>query len=96
MQVYLNEDGTKKLAAQSIMTYTAVAADASANTVDITVDDVTNIEWVHVEIFRSDVQVTADADISFSGSTVTVADGAATYAITAGDKIYIHAVGGND
>lgn len=96
MNVYLNEDGAKKIAAQSHSTYTVVAADDTAGTVAITVDDVTNIEWVQVTIARAGVIVTEDAVITFTGETVTVADGGVTYALTAGDKVYIHAVGGND
>lgn len=68
--------------------YTAVSDDATANaaTIDTGLDSVSGFI---VQIYRSDVIVTADADISESGGVITVADGAATYAVTAGDVINV-------
>lgn len=85
--------GTKELCAATAAKYTAVAADATADTVTLTLDDLAKIDVFSVQIMRSDVDVTADADVSVSGNELTIADGAATYAITAGDVIHIFAVG---
>jgi hypothetical protein len=77
-----------------ILSYVAVADDATANTVAIA----TGLGWVGaavVQITRSGAVVTADAVITLNATagSVTVADGGATYAITAGDVISIAAVG---
>lgn len=68
--------------------YTAVADDATADaaTIDTGLDSVGGFI---VQIYRSDVIVTADADISEADGVITVADGAATYAVTAGDVINV-------
>lgn len=66
--------------------YTAVAADASAGTVDIELPVVP--QQLFVSIFRSGSEILSDQAISISGSTLTVADGSATYALTAGDVIH--------
>lgn len=72
--------------------YTAVAGDDSAGTLDIDTG-LDSIESLNVLILRSDVPVYSDQDVSYSGGTITVADGAATYAITAGDVIHWQAFG---
>ena len=72
--------------------YTVLAADDTAGTVDIDLG-LTTIVAPIVQILRSDVEVTADAAITWAAGTVTIADGGATYALTAGDVINIIAVG---
>lgn len=72
--------------------YTAVAADDSAGTVDIETG-LGAIRSLHVMIYRSGVPLYSDQAVSFSGGTITVADGAATYALTAGDVIDWQAAG---
>lgn len=72
--------------------YTVTSADATANTVSLTLD-LPAIDGFLVQIYRSNVEVKADAVISASGKVLTIADGASTYALTAGDKVYIKAWG---
>lgn len=72
--------------------YTALAADDTAGTVDIDLG-LTTIVAPIVQILRAGVDVTDDAVITWAAGTVTVADGAVTYALTAGDVINIIAVG---
>ena len=67
-------------------TYTVVTADDTAGTKDID----TGMTWATsflVQIFRSGVNVMDDAIVSISAGVLTVADGGATYALTAGDVI---------
>lgn len=66
--------------------YTAVAGDATADTVDIDTGK-SDATLCIVQIYRAGVQVTADAAISIAAGVITVADGASTYAITADDVI---------
>lgn len=67
-------------------TYTAVAGDATANTLDIDTG-LDALSSYLVQIFRSGVQINSDQAVSVSAGVITVADGASTYAITAGDVI---------
>lgn len=73
-------------AAMASGSYTAVAADDTAGTLDLVtgLDAVTSFG---VQIFRSGVPLYSDQAVSESGGTITVADGAATFVITAGDVI---------
>lgn len=64
--------------------HTVTAAEASANAAVISTGK--SIGFM-VQIFRSGVDVTADAVISQTGGALTVADGGATYNVTAGDVI---------
>lgn len=91
--VYQLIDGVKSHTTQVNFKHTATSAEATANTLSI-LTGIGAIKGVNLQIFRSDVEVTADADISWSGETITVADGASTYAITAGDVIVGSAFGG--
>lgn len=72
--------------------YTAVAGDDSAGAATIDTG-LSSVRTFFVDILRSDVSVKADADLSVSGGTLTVADGSATYAVTAGDVIHWLAIG---
>lgn len=65
-------------------TYTAVAQDATDNDVVIPTG-LSTIVGVIVEIRRSGVPISSDQVITFSGGDLTVSDGGATYAVTAGD-----------
>lgn len=67
-------------------TYTAVAGDATANeaVIDTGLDAITSF---NVQVFRAGVNVMEDAIVTVSGGELTVADGGATYAVTAGDVI---------
>lgn len=70
--------------------YTMVAADDTANQVDI-VTGLANITLANgaVQIRRAGADVTADAVISEPvAGTIRVADGAATYDCTAGDVVW--------
>jgi hypothetical protein len=74
------------LEAQAIKrgTHTAISADATANKVEFSIAGITT--WI-VQIFRDGVNVTGDAVVTYANSKLTVADGASTYAVTAGDVI---------
>lgn len=72
--------------------YTATAADATANAATID-SGLSSIDAISVMILRSDVPIFSDQDITVSGGNIVVADGAATYAVTAGDVIHWIAVG---
>jgi hypothetical protein len=67
-------------------THTATSGEATAGTLDIDTG-LSSITAFLLQIYRSDVPDHTDADVSVSGGTITVADGAATYAVTAGDVI---------
>lgn len=67
-------------------TYTAIADDATANTLDIDTGKATATVFL-VQVYRAGVNVTNDAAISMAAGVITVADGAATYDITADDVI---------
>ena len=66
--------------------YTVLEADDTAGTKDIDTG-LTSIDSFNVQILRAGVNVTDDAVLSAAGGTITVADGAANYALTAGDVI---------
>jgi hypothetical protein len=72
--------------------HTATSGEASAHTMAIA-SGLTTILFQSVQILRSGADVTGDAAISVSAGTITVADGASTYAVTAGDVINWIAVG---
>jgi hypothetical protein len=72
--------------------HTVTSGEASAHTMAIT-SGATSIVAQFVQILRSGAAVTGDAAISVSGGTITVADGASTYAVTAGDVVNWLAVG---
>lgn len=72
--------------------YTVVTADDTAGTKAIDTG-LSNIDVAIVQIARANVIITADAAISHSAGTLTVADGAATYALTANDVIRWIAIG---
>ena len=65
--------------------YTVVAGDDTAGTKTIATG--VTIITALVQILRAGVDVTADAEISWSAGNLVVDDGAATYALTAGDLI---------
>lgn len=89
---YQYKDGVKSTSTLNLISYTVTSDDATANTVSFATPSGA-IAGGLVDILRSDVSVKADADISWSGNTLTVADGAATYALTAGDIIVAVAFG---
>lgn len=66
--------------------YTCVADDDTANLVDIATGKADATAFF-VQIFRAGVDVHADAVITLTAGTLRVADGGATYAVTAGDVI---------
>lgn len=66
-------------------TYTAVADDATAGTVDIDTG-VSGATVFIVQILRAGAVATSDAAISISAGVLTVADGS-TYTLTADDVI---------
>ena len=67
-------------------TYTVVADDDTAGTVDIDSGLATAASAI-VQIYRADVNVMEDADVTIAAGVITIADGAATYALTADDVI---------
>ena len=67
-------------------TYTAVAGDATANEMVISTGLSAITGWL-VQIYRSGVNVMEDAIVTASGGDLTVADGGATYAVTADDVL---------
>lgn len=67
-------------------TYTMVAGDASAGTVDIDTGLATADSAI-VQIYRSGVGVFSDQAVSIAAGVITVADGGATYACTADDVV---------
>lgn len=72
--------------------YTAVSADDTAGTLDITTG-LTTVSSFVVYILRAGVPIYSDQAVSESGGTITVADGGATYAVTADDVINWLAIG---
>jgi hypothetical protein len=66
--------------------YTVVSDDATAETVDIDTGKADATSFI-VQIWRSGVMVMEDADVSIDAGVLTVANGAATYALTADDVI---------
>jgi hypothetical protein len=98
--VFTTVDNTKLaaiLASKLFATaYTCVSGDDVANKTEIdTGFAVAPTMWL-VQILRAGVNVTADAIVTALGSgdagKIRVADGAATYAVTAGDVIHILAI----
>lgn len=67
--------------------HTVTDAEATANAAAINTGKPTATGFI-VQIFRSDVNVMADADVSLAAGVLTVADGAATYDMAAGDVIH--------
>ena len=72
--------------------YTADADDATADTLDI-VTGLTTVSAFFIEVYRAGVPIFSDQAVSEAAGTITVADGAATFAITADDEIHWLAVG---
>lgn len=73
--------------AVTVGSYTVVADDDTAGTVDIDTG-LDAIVWAQATILRAGVNVTADAVLTWADGTLTVADGALTYDLTADDVIY--------
>jgi hypothetical protein len=71
--------------------YTVVAADDTANTVDIN-SALTSITAAIVQITRSGKVVSSDPAVSFTGGVLTVANGS-TYVLTTGDVLCWIAIG---
>lgn len=92
--LYINKevkDMANRFMAIETGTYTVVAADDTAGTVDIDLEDSlqgTDITGILVQILRAGVDVKEDAVVTYTDDTITVADGAATYALTANDVIH--------
>ena len=72
--------------------HVATSGEASAGTLDISTG-LSSVATFIVQVIRSDVDVHEDAVITESGGTLTVADGAATYSVTASDIVTWVAVG---
>lgn len=72
--------------------YAVVAGDDTAGTVDI-VTGLSAVTSYVVFILRSGVPIYSDQAVSEASGTITVADGGATYALTADDVINWIAVG---
>lgn len=72
--------------------YTAIAADATANTTSIATG-LSSINTFAVQILRSGVPIHTDQAVSASSGSLVVADGGATYVLTTGDVIKWWAVG---
>lgn len=66
--------------------YTCVADDATANEVEIDTGKADASAFI-VQIWRDGVMVMADAAVSLDEGVLTIADGAATYEVTADDVI---------
>ena len=77
--------------ASTMGSYTVVTADDTAGTKTISLASYfgagETVTGFIVQIFRAGVTVTADAVISISSNNLVVADGSATYALTADDVI---------
>lgn len=91
-------EGTANLGRYQFAKLTAVAADATANYAVVDVSDLGALDGAVVQILRSGVDVKADAIVTLnnngtgtSNGYIKVADGASTYAVTAGDVIYVTA-----
>ena len=72
--------------------YTCDGDDDTAGSVAIATG-LSSITSFQLSIYRSNVQIFLDQVISISGGTITLADGAANYAITSGDVLRWTAVG---
>lgn len=72
---------------QTRSSYTAVAGDATANQMSIPTGLASVSGWI-AQIYRAGVNVTEDAIFSTSSGNLVIADGAATYVVTAGDKVH--------
>ncbi len=67
-------------------THTVTAGEASANAAVIDTGKVSAVGQI-VQVLRSGADVTVDATISMASGVLTVADGGATYNVSAGDVI---------
>jgi hypothetical protein len=67
-------------------TYTADGDDDTANAATIDTGKSTATVFI-VQVYRAGVMVMEDAAVSMASGVITVADGAATYAVTTGDVI---------
>lgn len=73
--------------------YEAIADDDTAGSKTIATG-LTTIGYFNVMITRAGVPIFSDQKLSATAGNILIEDGAATYVITAGDKIYWTAVGG--
>ena len=67
-------------------TYTAVADDATAEEIVIDTGLAGAVGFI-VQIYRSDVGIFSDQDVTMADGVITIANGAATYDVTAGDVV---------
>jgi len=72
--------------------HTVTAGEGTAHTLSIATGLTTAVSFF-VMILRAGAVVTGDAAVSFAAGSLTVADGASTYAVTAGDVVQWIAVG---
>lgn len=86
-------EGIKCQSVVTVIKHTVTAAEATANQAVLSEPEAFSITGALVQILRSGVDVKEDAVVTFSNGDMTVADGASTYSITAGDVIYALAFG---
>lgn len=67
--------------------HAVTAGEATAETLDIDTGDATLVTGFMVQIYRSDVDVKLDAEVSLDAGVLTVASGASTYTMAEGDVI---------
>jgi len=67
-------------------THSVTAGEETAGTLDIDTG-MASATVFNVQIYRSDVMVMEDADITMVAGVLTVADGSVTYAVTENDVI---------
>jgi hypothetical protein len=84
MTVISGSDWMAKLPAHG--RHVMTADEATANAAAILTDKPSASAFL-VQVWRSGVDVTADAVVTLLDGTLTVADGAATYSVTAGDVV---------
>lgn len=76
-------DGTTPVVAG---TYTADADDATAEAIVIDTGLAGAVGFI-VQLYRSDVGIFSDQDVSMAAGVITIANGAATYDVTDGDVV---------
>ena len=86
-------EGIKSQSVVTLISHTVTADEATANQAVLSEPEALSITGALVQILRSGVDVKSDAIVTFSGGDMTVADGASTYDMTAGDVIEALAFG---
>lgn len=88
-------DGEKEVSASQSGTHVVTSAQATAEIVILTLDDLPALSIYITQVFRAGVKIADDAAYTVSGNVLTITEEASspTWVMTAGDILMFHVAG---